>query len=310
MAVRKNNFPTLTNQLFANLYHTLSKLFRLMYNKLSSLLLFCILGFAVLSCGKKDEPAPAQACQTNNTFTVRIANNTSYNFRLTFNGSEITNISSRSEFDETLTAGRNTIRAVQTSGIVTGIRPVDTTFSITGAQCSTVNLSLPAPGCEIDNTLLLEIRNLSTNDYRVTYNGDKTVNIGPNGTASIQATAGFRSVRALQTSGLITGLNAADVTLAYNGSACGSASVSIPQECESQNFGTIRIVNNSSNPYRVDINGNFFVNLQGGTSINAIVGVGAQTIKATQLSGYVFTPTVRETTQNVARCANNIFQFP
>lgn len=63
---------------------------------------------------------------------------------------------------------------------------------------------------------------------------------------------------------------------------------------------TIKIVNKSSNPYQISINGDVIGNLGGGRTYEKEVEPGYYHIKAVQVSGYMFSPTVNNRDVNVA----------
>ena len=62
---------------------------------------------------------------------------------------------------------------------------------------------------------------------------------------------------------------------------------------------TIKIVNKSSNPYQISINGDVIGNLGGGRTYEKEVDPGYYHIKAVQVSGYMFSPTVNNRDVNV-----------
>ena len=62
---------------------------------------------------------------------------------------------------------------------------------------------------------------------------------------------------------------------------------------------TIKIVNKSSNPYQISINGDVIGNLGGGRTYEKEVEPGYYHIKAVQVSGYMFSPTVNNRDVNV-----------
>lgn len=63
--------------------------------------------------------------------------------------------------------------------------------------------------------------------------------------------------------------------------------------------GKIRIVNKSSNPYQLSLNGDVIYTLSGGHTLTKEVDPGYYHIKAVQVSGYMFSPTVNNRDVNV-----------
>ena len=76
-------------------------------------------------------------------------------------------------------------------------------------------------------------------------------------------------------------------------------------------IGTIKFINNSTNPYRIFINGVANYDMSGGsTTYRYNVLTGAYVIRVLQLSGYVFTPT-DETFNGSVSCGNTLsISFP
>jgi hypothetical protein len=69
--------------------------------------------------------------------------------------------------------------------------------------------------------------------------------------------------------------------------------------------------NTSSNPYNVYVNGIYFGSVSGKTSKSVTVNEGnSVTLKAEQVSGYVFYPTIKTSTTNFVRCSSYSWQFP
>lgn len=81
-----------------------------------------------------------------------------------------------------------------------------------------------------------------------------------------------------------------------------------PPPCET---GDIRMVNNSTNPYFIYLDGVFKTTVNGqSTFLLTEVPEGNRRIKAEQKSGYIFTPTVVEKTIAVFGCQTEEFFFP
>jgi len=75
--------------------------------------------------------------------------------------------------------------------------------------------------------------------------------------------------------------------------------------------GTISFVNNSSNPYKVYINGTEYFTMNGGTSRNiTYLPVASYTIRVLQVSGYVFYPTDETYNGNVTCGGTSTVSFP
>ncbi|MCK9450885.1 MAG: hypothetical protein M0Q90_04290 [Bacteroidales bacterium] len=70
--------------------------------------------------------------------------------------------------------------------------------------------------------------------------------------------------------------------------------------------GILKFTNKSSNPYRVYVNGDFILDMDGGTSKSLYyIPKGSYTIRVLQLSGYLFTPT-DETYNGQLNCAQTM----
>lgn len=84
--------------------------------------------------------------------------------------------------------------------------------------------------------------------------------------------------------------------------------------CVDGNDGWLRVVNNSSNPYRVTITGPTSLppfDLAGGFMLDSIyVGAGSYGLYALQLSGYIFTPSEFNGTRTVVQCNQASWSFP
>lgn len=75
--------------------------------------------------------------------------------------------------------------------------------------------------------------------------------------------------------------------------------------------GQIWLASNSSNPYRVEVNGKFLATIAGYGAYNDFnFPVGTYTFKVTQLSGYIFSPTIVTYTRTVSKCNLMNLDFP
>jgi len=75
--------------------------------------------------------------------------------------------------------------------------------------------------------------------------------------------------------------------------------------------GTITFTNNSSNPYKVYINGTEYFTMDGGTSRSVTyLPVASYTLRVLQVSGYVFTPTDQTYNGNVTCGGTSTLSFP
>jgi uncharacterized protein (DUF2141 family) len=78
-----------------------------------------------------------------------------------------------------------------------------------------------------------------------------------------------------------------------------------------QATGTLQLVNNSTNPYSIYINGVLTSNMEGGTTKSlAFQPTGYYTIRVLQISGYAFTPTDETFTGNLICGGSLITTFP
>lgn len=82
--------------------------------------------------------------------------------------------------------------------------------------------------------------------------------------------------------------------------------------CDFYDFGTITITNTSNNPYRISFDGYVIMDLPGKSqTVPLPIPAGnSRKIKAVQISGYIFSPAVRETIFDVKKCVDYTWQFP
>ncbi|MEO8584240.1 MAG: hypothetical protein ABI415_10605 [Flavitalea sp.] len=75
--------------------------------------------------------------------------------------------------------------------------------------------------------------------------------------------------------------------------------------------GTIQLINNSSNPYSIYINGAITANMEGGTTTTlSFRPTGSYSVRVLQLSGYLFTPTDLTYNGNVSCGGTLLTAFP
>lgn len=75
--------------------------------------------------------------------------------------------------------------------------------------------------------------------------------------------------------------------------------------------GTLFLQSNSDNPYKVEVNGQFLTNIEGnGFWISLNWPVGTYSIKVTQLSGYILSPTIKTYNKSVSKCGAVEVNFP
>lgn len=72
--------------------------------------------------------------------------------------------------------------------------------------------------------------------------------------------------------------------------------------CEIMNTGYVTVYNSSNNPYELYVDNYRNVEIAGGFSHEAIVSPGVRSFKLVQKSGYLFTPTIYETSITVKQC--------
>jgi len=81
--------------------------------------------------------------------------------------------------------------------------------------------------------------------------------------------------------------------------------------CETEDFGTIMIKNNSSFPFNVYLDGIYIDRLYGGASKNYNLKPGQHLIKVIQARGYVVSPKTKTAKVNIFKCADSpVFYFP
>ena len=80
--------------------------------------------------------------------------------------------------------------------------------------------------------------------------------------------------------------------------------------CVANNSTRIEFVCTSDNPYDVYVNNTFVVRLNGGTSQTYTFNAGFKNLRAEQVSGYVFTPTIAEATVAGEQCKAYQWVFP
>lgn len=82
-------------------------------------------------------------------------------------------------------------------------------------------------------------------------------------------------------------------------------------DCDKNNYGSVTVRNTSSNPYDLYIDGNYHDRFSGGSAKVVKVSGGTHTFRAVQVSGYMFTATVKQSQLNVIKCNNShTYNFP
>lgn len=69
-------------------------------------------------------------------------------------------------------------------------------------------------------------------------------------------------------------------------------------------------VSNSNNPYRLDIDNKFVTNIMGQETFTTKVSAGSKVFKATQISGYVVYPTIKEELVKIECGVSVNWKFP
>lgn len=100
------------------------------------------------------------------------------------------------------------------------------------------------------------------------------------------------------------------ITLLAASALLSACSKQDPGSNTAQDPGTISWVNNSGNPYRLELNGSAVKDLSGGHYWDQQVDPAAYSWKVTQLSGYVLYPTVRSGTFAVYSGQKKVISFP
>lgn len=72
----------------------------------------------------------------------------------------------------------------------------------------------------------------------------------------------------------------------------------------------VRIVNNSSNPYYLYVNGSYNSSMQGNTFTDLTLNEGSYNFKVEQISGFLFYPTIKEWSINLVGCQDRTLTFP
>lgn len=80
--------------------------------------------------------------------------------------------------------------------------------------------------------------------------------------------------------------------------------------CEALRMGTLKITNNSSNPYTLTLDGINKGTINGNTSKEFKLDEGAHSVSTTQISGYVLYPSVFANTINVYSGQESVWSFP
>jgi hypothetical protein len=95
-------------------------------------------------------------------------------------------------------------------------------------------------------------------------------------------------------------------------SSCAKNDADNQPDCERNNYGYLTVSNSSNNPYDVYVSGLFVRRVQGNSVVQNIVvyqGNGI-TLRAEQVSGYVFYPTIVTTSGNFIECSTYSWQIP
>jgi hypothetical protein len=80
--------------------------------------------------------------------------------------------------------------------------------------------------------------------------------------------------------------------------------------CEVNSTSGLILTNNSNNPYDIEVNGIPQARMPGRTTSTLVLRAGSYTLKATQVSGFIFSPTIVNNTLNAVACQNYTWQFP
>lgn len=81
--------------------------------------------------------------------------------------------------------------------------------------------------------------------------------------------------------------------------------------CEKENFGYLKLINTSTNPYNIFVNGQFLTTLEGGYEQKIKLKTGAHNLKCEQVSGYLLYPTVKEVSVTTTICSDGQYwRFP
>lgn len=281
-----------------------------------------LFALTVVAACKSNDPAPSsnnnsstqQDCQRYSTCVLTITNNNAANYRINYEdatGQTSTTVNANRSVTIDAKAGSNFVTFTQLNNIVNSASTGDLAYNI--AACGTGTLTVPSE-CANQSTFALTIANPTSNSYNVTYSrpgGNTVVGVGPGTSTQVQALAGSGNISFSQVTNINSTYGASSGTLAYSRQACQSQTVSIPQECVNQDYGYLTITSNSGNPYRIEVNGSVLLNsMPGRTTQNYTARSGNYSITATQLSGYVFSPTVVTRSVSVSQCQTTTFVFP
>lgn len=249
-------------------------------------------------------------CTTVGLVDLTVRNNSTFRYKVVYNSNQEVEIAGGESKVLKVPSGNGSVRATQLNGVISAFGAAVQNLSYTGTPCSSPTVQIQTE-CNGIGFFDLTIRNTSSNNYRVTYNSSQTIDIPAGGSNTVQVRSGSGSVRAVQLTGINSTFGAANTLLQYNGTACGAASVSIPNECASIGISTLILRNNSSNPYRVTYANNVFLaDVPGNSSTTLTIRAGSYSLKATQISGFLFNPTIREATLNAVGCNTYTFNFP
>lgn len=81
--------------------------------------------------------------------------------------------------------------------------------------------------------------------------------------------------------------------------------------CEKDDFGTVKLINTSTNPYNIYVDGKFLTTINGGYEQKLKLKSGSHRLKCEQVSGFLLYATVKEVNVNTVRCSDNQFwRFP
>jgi len=80
--------------------------------------------------------------------------------------------------------------------------------------------------------------------------------------------------------------------------------------CEINNYGFLKVVNSSSNPYYIYIDGNYQSTVSGYGSLYLNIYGGYRHLYAKQVSGYVLYPTTVDTYSTIIHCINYNWNIP
>lgn len=249
-------------------------------------------------------------CRTSNFTSLEVFNQAQVSFRVQVRNT-IVNIDSWQKQIIPASAGRDSLLATQTSGIVGNNAPAQVYVPYNSEACAFTKVIIPPlKSCQINNRSIIKINNRSQNQYSITTAEGTKQTVWGGYNANIEAPSGSATLTVKQESGFLLGIPKVEFSQAYVGAACATAAeITIKQECEALNFAMLRLTNSSTDNYRVQKDGAVIAEIAGNSTSQIPTISGTYQLKATKTNSTG--PRVEiDRTITITSCNDVTFAFP